>query len=401
MEKAANRSLWALTSVPFVMVLSNSMLIPVLPLMQKSLDINAFKVGLIITAFSIPAGLVIPIGGYLSDRVGRKAVMVPALVIFGLGGLLAGVAPLFFPQPFWLILAARVIQGIGGGGLYQVAMALTGDLFQTAQRAKALGMLEAANGLGKVVSPIVGAAVGLIAWFAPYYVYPVLAWPAALAVAFIVKEPRQKERAQPSLGRYMRELKETWEGRGVSLLSAFFAGMVILFLLFGILSYYSDILESRWDIRGFVKGFVMAIPVLGMAATSYLTGVFLQAKLKQYTKIVIISGLTLTGAALAAGFFLERLVTFSGAMAILGVGSGLVLPAINNLVTSATGSSERGIVTSLYGTVRFFGAALGPPLAGRVAEIGEGATLFGGAGVAVAAGLTILFLLRAPEPQEG
>ncbi|NMA71676.1 MAG: MFS transporter, partial [Firmicutes bacterium] len=86
-------SLWALAalcSVPFVMVLGNSMLIPVLPAMGHALDVSPVQVGLLITAFSVPAGLLIPLAGALADRYGRKIIMVPALMLYGLGGLLAG-----------------------------------------------------------------------------------------------------------------------------------------------------------------------------------------------------------------------------------------------------------------------------------------------------------------------
>ena len=147
----------ALCTVPFVLVLSNSMLIPVLPKMQRAMGISLFQVGLLITAFSIPAGTIIPLAGFLSDQYGRKLIMVPSLLIFGLGGVFAGLAALFLEKPYIYILLARILQGVGGGGTYQLAMALTGDIFQSEERSKALGILEAANGLGKVAAPLLGA----------------------------------------------------------------------------------------------------------------------------------------------------------------------------------------------------------------------------------------------------
>src|SRR5690606_26016002 len=124
------------------MVLSNSMLIPVLPLLQRAMDRNLFRVGLIITAFSIPAGLAIPIGGYLSDRLGRKPVMIPALILFGLGGLVGGIAPLLVDDPYALIIGGRILQGLAAGGLYQVALAAAGDMFTGDTRTRAMGVLE-------------------------------------------------------------------------------------------------------------------------------------------------------------------------------------------------------------------------------------------------------------------
>ncbi|HHY09931.1 MAG TPA: MFS transporter, partial [Firmicutes bacterium] len=64
-----------LCGVPFVMVLGNSMLIPVFPQMKAAMKLTQFRVGLIVTFFSVPAGILIPLAGFLSDRFGRKAIM--------------------------------------------------------------------------------------------------------------------------------------------------------------------------------------------------------------------------------------------------------------------------------------------------------------------------------------
>src|SRR5690554_3477303 len=154
-------ALAALCSVPFVMVLGNSMLIPVFPLIERTLGITPFQVGLLITAFSLPAGLLIPVAGALSDRFGRKVIMVPALVLYGTGGLLAGAAGLLLENPYPFLLGARVVQGVGAGGKYQLAMTLTGDLLPRGERARALGLLETSNGIGKVVSPLLGSLLGV------------------------------------------------------------------------------------------------------------------------------------------------------------------------------------------------------------------------------------------------
>ena len=71
-------------------------------------------------------------------------------------------------NPYPWILVARVVQGIGGGGTYQLAMALAGDIYTGKERSRALGYLEAANGLGKVVAPLLGSATALLVWFAPF-----------------------------------------------------------------------------------------------------------------------------------------------------------------------------------------------------------------------------------------
>ena len=84
--KSKRSDLLAVSSVPLVMTLRNSMLIPVLPLIEKKLKITSFQVSLLITVYSIVAIILITIAGYLSDRFERECVMVPCLIIAGIGG---------------------------------------------------------------------------------------------------------------------------------------------------------------------------------------------------------------------------------------------------------------------------------------------------------------------------
>lgn len=383
-----------LAGVPFVMVLGNSMLIPVFPQMEQEMGLTQFQVGLLITAFSVPAGILIPFTGALSDYVGRKVIMTPALILYGLGGLVAGTAALLLENPYTAIIVGRVIQGMGAGGTYQIALALTGDLFTSAERTKAVGMLEAANGLGKVTSPILGSLFALIAWFAPFFAYGILSIPVALAVWWIVKEP-DRGKKQESVREYLKSLARVFRKKAGSLLACYLAGMAGLFLLFGLLSYLSDVLEDPHGIKGFAKGFVLAIPVGVMAATSYLAGLFLE-KRQGLHKPAVLAGLGVTFAAFAALTLFDGLIAMVLLSSVIGLGIGASLPPINTMVTGATDSEERGLVTSLYGTVRFFGVAIGPPTFGLLIGAGTAAMFLGGAGIAAAAGLLAFFLI-APE----
>ncbi|MGI6129333.1 MAG: MFS transporter [bacterium] len=361
-------SFWGLLSVPFTLVLSNSLLIPVLPQMQKALDISLFQSGLIITAFSLTAGVVIPIAGYISDHVGRKSVMIPALVIFGLGGVAAGLASWLLPNPYPWILVARVTQGIGGGGTYQLAMALAGDIYTGKKRSRAVGYLEAANGFGKVVAPLLGSATALIIWYAPFFVYGLLAWPAAILVWTVCQEPPLA--TPPKSSEYLAELKKVWAKRGIGLAACFIAGFLALFLLFGLLSYLADVLEQQLHVKGFTRGLLVAIPVLSLTVTCSLVGVYLEKRLGTPVKKALLLGLALVTIALIALALLPPGYIYFAPLVIAAIGTGIFLPALNLLITSAC-SGERGFVTALYGTVRFFGAALGPPAVGLGLEMGK------------------------------
>ncbi len=366
MEKTDRRTVAALCLVPFIMVLGNSMLIPVLPAIRKALQVSLSQVGLLITVFSIPAGIVIPFAGLLSDRIGRKAVMVPALIVYGLGGILAGLAGILVRQSYYLLLGARIIQGIGAGGTYQLAMALAGDDIQGKERAQALGFLEAANGLGKVVSPLAGAALALISWQAPFFVYGLLSFPIAAVVFFLAREKKKPGGGSQSIGRYFQGFWGIVREKGVSLAVAFLAGMAVLFTLFGVLSFFSDVLEKAYRVGVFGRGLILALPVLAMAATSFILGMVLKKKPAALIRPAACAGLCLVGGGLALFALLPAkglgLVPPALAAVLVGLGTGAALPPLNTLITSAAPRKERGGLTCLYGTVRFFGVAIGPPV---------------------------------------
>lgn len=342
------------------MVLGNSMLIPEFPAIKSALNITQFQVGLLITFFSAPAALAIPFLGYLSDRVGRKVIIIPALIFYGLGGVVSGLSAAFIKDPYFIILTGRVIQGIGAAGTAPIAMALAGDLFETGERSESMGILEAANGMGKVISPIIGSAVALIIWYALFFSYALLALPIALLVWFFVEEPQGTVEKRP-FRQYIAALVSIFDQKGVSLLFNFLGGMVVLFILFGVLSFSSDILEKNFNLRGIIKGMVLSIPLLTMSLTAYFTGLYLKKKGK-YFKASYLAGLIITGIAMGIlPFCCRSMVVYPAVLGLLGIGSGLVLPAVNTMVTSATQSEQRGGVTSLYNGLRFIGVALGPP----------------------------------------
>lgn len=382
----------SLSAVPFIMVLGNSMLIPVLPEMQKQLGISQFQTSLVISLFSIPAGLTIPLAGFLSDRIGRKKVIAPSLLLYGIGGLVAGTASLLLDKSaYWAIIAGRIIQGIGAAGTAPVAMALVGDIFTTKERSKALGYIEAANGMGKVTSPILGSLIALVAWFATFFLFPLLTIPIAAAVWFLVKEPDGKKSKQ-SVKQYFGTIGTIFKNKAGFLISAFLAGAVALMLLFGILFYLSDYLESTLKLFGVRKGLVLAIPVLAMSATSLTTGTLIKKKVPLMKKLVV-TGLGIMTLTLGVLPFFDSPWIHVGIMSAAGIGVGMILPCLNTLITSSASTQQRGMVTSLYGGIRFFGVAAGPPLFGLLDNFSKYVMFWTGAGAALTLGVFCLVAL--------
>lgn len=382
----------ALCTVPLIMVLGNSMLIPVLPDMGREMDLSKSVTGLAVTAFSGAAGVGIALAGFLADRYGRKVVIVPSLLIYGLGGVVSGLAGWWLAdQGFFWVMVGRVVQGLGAAGTAPVAMAFVGDLFKGGQRVTALGILEASNGLGKVVSPILGGLIGtFFIWWGVFFAYAGLSLPFALAVWFLTKEP-QRQRAGTAK-QYFGAIANVFKQKGGPLVACFWAGTVALFILFGVLFFLSEHLENVHNVQDVSKGFLIMWPVLAMSVVSFSSGLFLQNH-DNLLKPAVVAGLVIELAGMLLVAFIPQDWAFFTGIITGGVGTGLQLPGLNNLITSSVSTQQRAGITSIYGAVRFIGVAFGPPIYGWLMKMGEALPFWFSAGiVSLTLAVTIFFI---------
>ncbi|GAB1766756.1 MFS transporter [Priestia aryabhattai] len=367
MESRKKLDLLALASVPLIMTLGNSMLIPVLPVIEKRLQISSLQVSMIITVYSIFAIFLIPIAGYLSDRFGRKKIIIPSLLLAAVGGALTGWASWQMANPFWVILIGRAIQGIGSAGAMPVVMPCVGDMFKDEQEiTKGLGLIETANTFGKVLSPILGAFLAAMIWFLPFWFIPILCLISILLVIFLVKVPKndsssESEQKKKSITQFLKDLKKTLKENIGWLMAIFILGAIIMLVLFGVLFYLSTILEERYHIVNTKKGLVMAIPLLALSISSFVAG-----KKVGNNKIVMkwsaFFGFLLLTCSFIILFFNTSLFSILLTLVLGGIGIGAALPSLDALITEGIEKEERGTITSLYSSMRFVGVAAGPPL---------------------------------------
>ncbi|MED3725345.1 MFS transporter [Priestia filamentosa] len=344
--------------LPFIMVLGNSSLIPILPEIQQNLNLNDTQTSFILSAFSLPAALAIPFVGILSDRYGRRKLIVLSLILVILGSLIAGVSEIVGSQySYSLLTVGRIIQGVGAAGTTPLAMALAGDLFSGDRRAKVLGILEVYNGIGKVIAPIIGAVIALIAWYALFFLFPLVAIIPLIGVARYVKEEKQKSTV--SFSTYIKKLWKVLKREQRWLYPMFFLGGLCLFLLFGSLYYLSFLIEEKYGMDGFFKGTSFAIPLGAMTITSYWTGKRIKEDKILMGKLIIV-GITFLISMFFVMVLFHSLSILMFCLTIALGGLGFLLPCINMLVTSSVRDEERGFIVSIYGMVRFIGVALGP-----------------------------------------
>jgi MFS transporter, ACDE family, multidrug resistance protein len=400
MEAKKKWDLLALASIPLVMTLGNSMLIPVLPEIEKKLNISSFQVSMIITVYSVVAILLIPIAGYLSDRFGRKKVIIPSLIIAGIGGLISGWAAWQSDNAFMLILVGRFLQGVGSSGAAPVVLPLVGDMFKEEEEVSSgLGLIETSNTIGKVLSPILGAFLATIIWFLPFWLIPVFCVLSIVLVLFLVKVPKKEEAEKQPFKEFLKKIRDIFHLEGRWLIAIFLIGGIIMFVLFGILFYLSTILEEKYGIHGVMKGLVIAFPLLALSISSYIAG----KKIKQ-NKVVMkwctFISMVLVGGSVFLITFTENVYFLLGGLFVAGIGIGTALPSLDALITEGIDKEARGTITSLYSSMRFVGVALGPPIYAILMRSSHQTVFYTSAGISLVAAAAAFFAIK-PEKEKG
>ncbi|WP_282942559.1 MFS transporter [Paenibacillus sp. RC67] len=397
MEEGKKWDLISIASIPLIMTLGNSMLIPVLPAIRSKLGITSLQVSLLITIYSAVAIILIPLAGYLSDRFGRKIIIIPSLLITGAGGLLSGLGAWWLEQSYTVIMLGRLLQGVGAAGAFPIVLPLVGDIFKKEDDvSSSLGIVETANTFGKVLSPILGSALSLVVWFLPFLAIPVFCIISMLLVLFLVKAPTKnsKEEILPLAG-FLKNIKQIFKHNGRWLFAIFTIGGISMLVIFGVLFYLSDTLEEVYHIDGIMKGCILAIPLAFLCLSSFITG----RKIGENMKLM--KWITFIGIALVtATLLLSRLVHSIKILILLtsvgGVGIGAALPCLDAIITESIEKAQRGTVTSIYSSMRFIGVAVGPPLASVLAKISPALMFYTIAAACMIAALVALFAIK-PE----
>jgi ACDE family multidrug resistance protein len=378
MEARKKWDLISIASIPLTMTLANSMLIPVLPLMQKALKITSVQASLIITAYAGVAILFIPLAGYLSDRFSRKSVILPGLILVSIAGVGAGLAALWMENAYYYIMAARLVQGLGSAGCFPVVLPLVGDLFRRDEDVSSgLGLVETANTFGKVLSPIMGSALAIWAWYIPFFAIPLFSMISFFLVLILVKSPSNDKDSlkKTNLKKFLKAIVALLRMKGKWLYGIFAIGGICMFIIFGSLFYLSETMEIR-GIKPIIKGLVLAIPLACLCLVSYLSGKWIgqDKKVMKWTSFI---GLAVSAIIL----FILGLMKWDqtwwivAMLAVMSAGIGAALPSLDALITEGIDKKQRGTVTSLYSSMRFIGVATGPPISALLMR-GSMSTLF-------------------------
>ncbi len=376
-----NKQLGVVFTVVFIDLLGFGIVLPLLPTYAATFGVGPAAIGLLVTSFSLLQLVAVPVWGGISDRFGRRPVL-----IVGLVGSTASYLLFAFAHSYWALLVSRIVAGAMGATV-GVGQAYIADVTAPEQRAHAMGMLGAAFALGFILGPAIGGILSAHSYASAGLVAAVLC--AANAVAALAwlpetpqhgaSRPREPVRLAPLAAALAASL----------LLTAAWAVIHVTLPLFG-----RDVLHDTPRRMGMLfayMGVVSAIVQGGLVGR--LAPRFGERRLAVTGALLLAVGLALVPVTAGEGWLLPVL-------GVLSAGSALAGPSIYAVVSRSATSGQQGTALGLGQTASTLGRIVGPTVAGfLLGARGINSPFWAGAALALLGMAAALFLPRLREAQ--
>lgn len=348
--------------IQFLVMVGFGIVIPILPFFVNKLGGGALSLGIFMSAYSIMQFFFAPFWGRLSDRIGRRPVILIGLSGYGLTFLMFGMV-----NNLYLLIGLRALSGMISSATLPTAMAYLADITEGADRSKGMGMIGAAMGMGMIFGPALGGWLGHYSFSLPFFVAGGL---ALLLLPFTwiflpesLKQPISSvsKRKRPSL-----------------ILDVVKNPLLALFAVNFVLNFTMSMFESTFALLSAAKvgfgpremGFTFAlIGIFGVLVQGVLIGKLVKkfgdANLVKFGAVLCSLGLLLiilSANALNAVLLLMSTVVFM-------VGNSLMTPTSSSLVTKQSSQSQ-GASLGLFQSFASLGRILGPVIGGALFVIG-------------------------------
>ncbi|WP_414584738.1 MFS transporter [Scytonema sp. PCC 10023] len=346
---------------------------PAFPKIIQALNVPPQKIGLLISVFSLPSLVLGPVVGVLADRFGRKKILVPSLVLFGIAGTACA-----FARDFNVLLFFCFLQGIGGASLHSLTIALISDLYSGTRRTTAIGYNTSIINASTATYSIIGGALAVLGWHYPFFL-SLAAIPVALLVWFGLKNPESAREKPPKVD-WLYALKTL---KNPQLAALFIASTAQFMLLYGAFRTYLPLLIAHlFQSSSFVIGLILASIPMAIAIAASQVG-RLARRFPETT--LIKASFVFYAVALLSVPFVSNLWSLLIQTVMFGIGFGICSPIILSLVAARASKEYLATVISVNGAFCNLGRILGPVLMGIAFGIGGiSGVFYAGAGIAIA-----------------
>jgi multidrug resistance protein len=373
----------------FIDITGFGLVLPLLPFWAQRLGADAFVIGLITMTYALAQFLFTPLLGALSDRYGRRPVILISLVVEAVAFTMAALA-----SALPMLLVARFVGGIGASNIGS-AQAVVADVTPPEQRARGMGVIGAAIGLGFVVGPALGGLLATLGIATPFWVAMGVALLNGLLVWRFLPETREAQEASPK-----RKGALAFAGWRQALSAPVIARLILINLLFTLAftameTVFALFTQQTFGWNATQNGYVFAyVGVIIVVMQGGLVGRLVR---RWGERPLLIGGLALLSAGLILLPFSSTVGMLLAALGLLSVGEGAVTPTTSALLSLASSAGRQGKTLGLSQGIGSLGRIIGPLAAGWLfLTFGASAPFLAGGMLTVAALLVAFPALRQP-----
>ena len=366
------RPLWVLMATVFVDMVGFAMVLPLLPFYARRFGASPWEIGILIASYSVAQLLSAPLWGRMSDRYGRRPLIIAGLITAGVAYIVFGLA-----QSLWMLFLCRFVQG-AGGGITGVIQAYVADLVPPNDRARALGWITAATNAGVMLGPALGSLAIHWSTAAPGFLAALLCAANVLSARRWLSEPavdpnRHQLPRVSSRAMFASILRHPGQPLAVPIWIYAFAMMAFLAMNAVLALFLADRFGVTEQTIGWFYVYVGGISVV-------MRAILLGPAVRRFGEVGVVRlGLASLMIGLASIPFTHHVAVLAVAVLFIPVGTALVFPATSSMVS---GLASRDRTGQALGVMQSFGGVarlLGPIWAGALFEIGIGVPFWTGA----------------------
>ncbi len=353
------KALPILFAVMFFVMVGFGIIIPVLPFYAEDMGASPAELGLLMAVYSLMQLLFAPMWGRVSDRIGRKPVM-----MIGIFGLAISFFMMALSSSLWMLFVARIVGGLLSSANMPTVMAYVADITSEEDRGKGMGIIGASIGLGFILGPAIGGVFSKTSLNLPFYLSGFSSLLTFVFVLLLLKEslppeergqitkrtPLRKALRGPITVLYVLQLFTSLSLAGLEATFAYFAA-------------------KKAGLDTVQLGYLFMI--MGLAGAIVQGGLVGRMTKKYGEGAVIQIGIVVSAIGFGLILLVNSFTTAAIYLTIFGIGNGVIRPSVSALLTK-TSTAGHGSTTGLLSSFDSLGRIVGPPLGGWLFSISIG-----------------------------
>lgn len=380
-----SKQLWMVFGITTIAVMGIASFMSAYPKIATHFNVTPDKVALISTIFTLPGLLLTPLFGVLADKIGRKKIIIPALLLFGLAG-----SGIIFVNDFNYFLFLIFMQGIGAAPLGALNITIISDKFSGKDRIAALGYNGTVLNLSTTIYPFVGGLLAGFGWYYPFFL-PLLAIVVMFPVLFFLKD---EHISKINFSDYFSAFGSTI--KNIKVLSILSLAMITFLILFGTLISFLPFLITEMGIKNpvFIGMQIATMSIMAALSSSQLKRINNYLSQKQ---LLIFAFLLYGISSILVIFFVQPWLLFISS-SIYGIGHGVNIPTLVGLLSQSVPKEQLAGFMSLQRASSLLGQTSAPIIfAIFYRSFGIESTFVLGAILASLAVVIILFLINSQQ----